>query len=71
MTPMKNHFFKRPHRNLVQSLREAESEDEISALMLIGKAYDGASDKTRSRWHEAAKVRRQQLSNGHSADTTE
>ncbi len=62
-------FPKREHKNLVQTIRLAESQEEINMLLAVGNSLEHASDKTRSRWHEAAKARRSEI--GHSADTAE
>ncbi len=69
MTQMKQPFPKRPHTNLVQTIRMAQSKEEIDALLAIGSTLEHASPKTRSRWHEAAKHRRNEFD--HSADSTE
>ncbi len=58
---MKVTFKNRMHGNLVQRIRSAESAEEIDAYLTLGVAYESASDKTRSRWHEAAKIRRREL----------
>ncbi len=66
----KDHFTKRPHHNLVRSIREAGGRAEIASLLELGHTtFDNASEKTRSRWHEAAKARLKEI--GHSADTVE
>lgn len=59
---MKPAFRKRDHTNLVQSIREALNTDEIDGLLALGSTMEHASEKTRSRWHEAAKKRRKELS---------
>lgn len=61
---MKHTYSKRPHKNLVQTIREAESEEEITQLLSLGGTFEDAGPKTRSRWHESAKKRRRELNGG-------
>lgn len=59
---MKDSYLKRPNRNLIERIREAESDEEITALLADGASFDEADDRTRSRWHKAAKLRRREIS---------
>ncbi len=54
-------FSKREHRNLVQSIRAAASQEEIAGLLDLGETFEHAGDKTRSRWREAARKRTAEL----------
>lgn len=54
-------FTKRPHTNLVQSIRMAQSNGEISELLALGATYESASLKTVGRWYAAAKKRSAEL----------
>lgn len=54
-------FHKRGHLNMVQSIRAAASMAELAKLMVVASTFEHASDKTKSRWHEAVKIRRQEL----------
>lgn len=66
---MKQPFPKRPHKNLVETIRLAESQEEIDALLAVGSTLEHASDKTRARWHHAATHRRSEI--GHTASSAE
>lgn len=68
MTP-KPPFLRRPKTSLVESIRVALSDDEITQLLELGSSYDHASDKTKLRWRKAAEARRGEI--GHSSNTTE
>lgn len=58
---MKQQFTKRPHRSVLDRLREAETAEEIDRQLAIGMTFDDVSETTRNRWRKQAKKRRQEI----------
>lgn len=60
----KHHIRRTDGKSLLETIREAETREEIDQLMDLGKTFEDASDDTRSRWHKAAKKRRERIEQG-------
>lgn len=54
-------FKKRGHLNLLQQIRAARTIREIAQLLVVGSAFEHASEKSRARWTTAAEKRKAEL----------
>lgn len=50
-----------PGHRLHERILRAATEEELDALIGMGKHFDNPSDRTRARWRHAAKRRRREL----------